>query len=141
MKENAAREENNIIYQESLDFSLLFRLLLGFSVLIILVLLVISVFNGPALSTVLLLCLFIFISLTMANFWTLEFVVTDEHVIFGFGVLKKVFPRSRIVYCEPHQLRFKNYLGIGIRFGLQDGTTAYNTRFGKGVEFEAAWPL
>jgi len=38
-----------------------------------------------------------------------------------------------IISCEPVELKFSNYLGIGIRFGL-DGTIAYNTRFGKGIK-------
>lgn len=71
--------------------------------------------------------------LLFVNFWRLEFVITERTVGFGFGLIKKRFPRSSITSCEPCELRFSNYLGYGIRRGL-DGTTAYNTRNGPGVK-------
>jgi hypothetical protein len=75
---------------------------------------------------VLLLVLFI-------NFWRLEFVITETHVTFGFGLVKKSFKRSDIISCEPFELKFSNYLGYGIRYGL-DRTVAYNTRNGDGIK-------
>lgn len=71
--------------------------------------------------------------LVFINFWRLEFVITEGTVGFRFGVIKKRFPRSSITSCEPYELKFSNYLGYGIRRGL-DGTTAYNTRNGPGVK-------
>ena len=70
--------------------------------------------------------------LVFINFWRLELVITEGTVGFGFGVIKKRFPRSSITSCEPYELKFSNYIGYGIRRGL-DGTTAYNTRNGPGV--------
>lgn len=71
--------------------------------------------------------------LTFANFWKLDFEVGEKEVSFGFGLIKKRFPRSSVVSCEPYELTFNNYLGYGIRLG-KDGTVAYNTRNGKGVK-------
>jgi hypothetical protein len=71
--------------------------------------------------------------LVYMNFRRLSFEVTNSYVRFGFGLLKKEFPRSDITSCEPYKLTFQNYLGYGIRFGL-DGTIAYNTRNGRGVK-------
>jgi hypothetical protein len=73
------------------------------------------------------------LAVTLANFWRLDFLITESGVTFGFGLIRKTFPRSDIVSCEPYDLRFSNYLGYGIRFG-RDGTVAYNTRNGRGVK-------
>ena len=75
----------------------------------------------------------------MVNFLRLVFEVTDSEVIFGFGLIKKRFPRASLVSCELYELRFGNYMGYGIRAGL-DRTVAYNTRSGPGVKltFEGA---
>jgi hypothetical protein len=69
----------------------------------------------------------------LVNFWRLVFEITPTEVVFGFGFLKKRFPRQSVVYCEPYELEFSNYLGYGIRMGL-DKTVAYNTRSGPGVK-------
>jgi hypothetical protein len=75
---------------------------------------------------VLLLALFI-------NFWRLVFVITETDLMFGFGLVKKSFKRSDIISCEPYELKFSNYIGYGIRYGL-DRTVAYNTRNGDGIK-------
>jgi len=72
------------------------------------------------------------LGLVLANFRRLEFVITEGYVVFGFGVIKKRFPRDRVISCEPCELTFANYLGYGIRWG-RDRTVAYNTRNGPGV--------
>ena len=71
--------------------------------------------------------------LILVNFWRLEFAITDSQVVFGFGLLKKRFPRELITSCERYELKFSNYLGYGIRWGM-DRTIAYNTRNGPGVK-------
>lgn len=73
---------------------------------------------------------FIFVFL---NFYKLSIKVGNEFLEFGFGLIKKRFRKEDVISCEPYQLKFGNYLGMGIRFG-RDGTIAYNTRFGKGVK-------
>lgn len=67
------------------------------------------------------------------NFWRLSFMVTESEVSFGFGLVKKTFPRSSIASCEPYTLTWHNYWGYGIRWG-RDGTLAYNTRNGPGIK-------
>lgn len=67
------------------------------------------------------------------NFYKLRIKVDEEYLEFGFGLIKKRFKRQDIISCEPYQLRFGNYLGMGIRFGF-DKTIAFNTRFGRGVK-------
>jgi len=73
---------------------------------------------------------FIFV---FANFYKLRIKVDEEYLEFGFGLIKKKFKRQDIISCEPYQLRFGNYLGMGIRIGF-DRTIAFNTRFGRGVK-------
>jgi hypothetical protein len=73
------------------------------------------------------------IGAVLLNFFVLSFAVTPTMVVFGFGLVKKRFPRESIVSCEPFELTFSNYLGYGIRIGM-DRTVAYNTRNGQGVK-------
>jgi hypothetical protein len=67
------------------------------------------------------------------NFASLVFVVTEREVVFGFGLIKKRIARERIESCSPYELKFANYLGYGIRIGM-DSTVAYNIRNGPGVK-------
>ena len=67
------------------------------------------------------------------NFYKLRIKVDEEYLEFGFGLIKKRFKRQDIISCELYQLRFGNYLGMGIRIGF-DRTIAFNTRFGRGVK-------
>ncbi len=69
------------------------------------------------------------------NFYKLKISITNECLEFGFGFFKKRTKLEDVVSCEPTNIRFGQYLGMGIRFGL-DGTIAYNTRFGKAVKIK-----
>jgi hypothetical protein len=75
----------------------------------------------------------LFVVVLLINFWRLVFIITETRVTFGFGVIKKSFKRSDVISCQPYKLKFSNYLGYGIRVGL-DKTVAYNTRNGDGVK-------
>ena len=75
----------------------------------------------------------LFLVLLWLNFRHLVFLITTDKIEFGFGLIIRRFPRSDLVSCEPYELRFRNYLGYGIRIGF-DGTIAYNTRNGRGVK-------
>ncbi len=70
-----------------------------------------------------------------AFFRSLVFEITEGQIVFGFAAWRKRFPRSALVSCEPFELTWKNYKGIGIRPG-RDGSVAYNTRLGSGVRME-----
>jgi hypothetical protein len=63
----------------------------------------------------------------------LNFLITTEYIEFGFGVVKKRIPRSGLVSCEPYQVRFRNYLGYGIRIGF-DKSIAFISRSGPAVK-------
>lgn len=68
----------------------------------------------------------------LVNLSKMRIELTDESLGFGFGFWKKRFRLSDVESCQPAELRFCTYLGIGVRWG-RDGTIAYSTRFGKGV--------
>lgn len=70
------------------------------------------------------------------NFRNLNILVTDKYLEFGFGIFSKRFLRKDIVSCKPFDIRFGQYFGIGIRFGLLNNTILYNTRFGKAVRIK-----
>jgi len=69
------------------------------------------------------------------NFYKLKITVTNECLEFGFGLFKKRFKLVDIVSCGPTYVRFRRYLGMGIRIGF-DGSMAFNTRFGKSVKIK-----
>lgn len=73
------------------------------------------------------------ILVVMVNFWRLVFAITPTEVVFGFGLVKKRFPRQSVKSCEAYEIKFSNYYGYGIRIGM-DKTVAYNTRGGSGVK-------
>ena len=74
----------------------------------------------------------VFVAL-LANFSRLVFEISEDEVVFGFGLVKKRFPRSSIVSCEPYELKLSNFFGYGIGAGL-DRTIAYSTHNGPGVK-------
>ena len=66
-------------------------------------------------------------------FRTLDFVITQTTIEFGFSLLRKRFDRADLEMCEPYELTFRKFGGYGIRRGT-DGTIAYNTRNGPGIK-------
>lgn len=124
----------SVIYGESLTFGRIF------SVLMVLVFVGVSIemvimiaTGGPPALMIILGAIAVTVAIVFVLFRRLDFEITETEVRFGFGLLRKVFPRSRIISCEPYELRFRNYLGYGIRVGF-DKTMAYNTRMGRGVK-------
>ena len=77
-----------------------------------------------------LIVIFLFIFL---NFFTLSIIITKDYFKFGFGLFSVTTPIKNIESCKVTDIKFRTYLGAGIRFGF-DGTIAYNTGFGKGIK-------
>ncbi len=67
------------------------------------------------------------------EFRGLCFEVTDKEVRFGFPIVNRRFPLSRVTSCELYRFRMKNFLGIGVHGG-RDGTIGFNTRNGPGIK-------
>ncbi|MFQ6119789.1 MAG: hypothetical protein ACE5KE_07870 [Methanosarcinales archaeon] len=122
-------------YEEQQHFPLVIRILIYIS----LIFPIIGIYfayrdpKSPFWLIPFLIVLEIFLIFIFLNFNKLVIRVHDVFLEFGFGIFKKKFRLMDIISCEPVELKFSNYLGIGIRFGL-DGTIAYNTRFGKGIK-------
>lgn len=76
-----------------------------------------------------------FLIFILANFYKLKIRITDEALEFGFGIFRKKIPRTKIVSCKPFDIKFGQYLGLGIRLGW-NRTVLYNTRFGKAVRIK-----
>lgn len=79
-------------------------------------------------SITIVLLLFLYVS-----FRELEVKANPNELEFGFKIFRKRFPIEKVIGCEEFEIKFSNYLGWGIRFGL-DGTIAYNTKLGKGAK-------
>lgn len=77
----------------------------------------------------------LFLIFMYVNFRSLEIKVQGGFLEFGFGIFKKRFLLTDIISCEETKITFGEFLGIGIRRGL-DGTICYNMRFGKGVRIK-----
>jgi hypothetical protein len=125
--------ENEIVYSEKLTYEpWLWLMILGLIALYIAVL-VGAVIKGDTWIVVVFTVIAVALVALMVNFRVLVFSITSSEVVFGFGLVKKSFPRADIKSCEVHTLEFRNYYGFGIRSG-RDGTIAYNTRNGRGIK-------
>lgn len=132
-------EQGKVVYHETLRSGMLFHLMALGLVVVFLVACIVTLAQGKAglaIPCVILSALFI---VAYALFGKLDFEISESDISFGFAAVKKRFPRAALRSCEPCQLTFSNYMGIGVRVGL-DGTMAYNTRLGRGVKmvFEGA---
>ena len=52
------------------------------------------------------------------TFRNLSIVLYDDRLQFGFGFFKKTIRRGEIINIEKKEFKFRNYLGYGIRRGL-----------------------
>ena len=71
-------------------------------------------------------------------FWSfseLNIKVTEENLIFGFGVFKKKISFKQINDCLVEEFNKNSYLGYGIRFG-RDKSIGYIARAGRGVRLK-----
>ena len=127
------KETGPIVYEEHVRWGPWLKVLVVSLLLLMFFLMVFSIFAGTWTIFIIYAVVILSIAFLMMNFWKLDFLITDKEVRFGFGIFIKVLPRSRISSCEPYQLRFRYYLGYGIRYGF-DGMIAYNTRNGRGVK-------
>lgn len=75
------------------------------------------------------------ILLILANFAFLKIEITEQELGFGYGIIKKKFKRAEVLSCEPFQIKFRDYWGYGIRYGINK-TTGWITRSGAGVRIK-----
>jgi hypothetical protein len=135
LAEERTGERGEPIYSESHTFNPVFFLLILAPIVLYVVVAVGGIIKHKAIYSVIFGLLALLFLALLGNFWRLVFRIYDDEVSFGFGLASHRFPRSSIVSCEPYELKFGNYLGYGIKGGL-DHTIAYNTRNGPGVKLE-----
>ena len=133
MEENIDKEGAVIVYRETITFTLWVHLfMLAFQIFWIyfFVTLLVQGYPWPSL-------FFGFFGVFWALMWYnsrhLDFLITTDYIEFGFGIAKKRIKRSEIVSCELYQIRFRNYLGYGVRIGF-DKTIAYIVRSGPAIK-------
>lgn len=130
----------HIIHEETQKFSPVMGLLILFSLIIIVGYLVITwqkgefgqipIFALVILGFVLLLDIFFII-----NFYQMRTIVTEDKLIFGFGVLKRELPLENIDEVIVEKFIFNRYMGYGIRTG-RDRSVGYVARSGNGVRIK-----
>lgn len=126
-------ERREVVYRETVPYTPWVPIMIYGLIAVFAVVFTLFLAFGYYASSLLFGIVTVFLVLLWINFRYLEFLVTAGEVEFGFGVIKKRFSRSALLSCEPYELRFRNYLGYGIRLGF-DGTIAYNTRNGRGIK-------
>jgi len=88
----------------------------------------------PLFALVMALLLILFPWLLYANFRGIQIKITPEELILNYGVLNpKHILMSDIESCERTKANFGKYLGVGIRYGIDD-SLAYSTSFGDAVK-------
>ncbi|MBU1132611.1 hypothetical protein KKC32_05210 [Patescibacteria group bacterium] len=75
----------------------------------------------------------VFDLIVLFSFRTLNILLTEEKLIFGFGRFRKKLNFSEIEKVELGEYKFSNYFGYGIRFG-RDKTVGYVPRGGRGLK-------
>ena len=70
--------------------------------------------------------------LMFISFYQLHIVLYDDKLQFGYGFMKKTIHRGEIKNLEIKKFEFKNYLGYGIRRGM-DKSWGYVTGGDKGI--------
>jgi hypothetical protein len=74
-------------------------------------------------------CLFIWM---FVSFYQLRIVLHDDYLQFGYGFMRKKIRRGEILKLEIKKFEFKNYLGYGIRRGV-DKSWGYVTGGAQGI--------
>jgi uncharacterized membrane protein YdbT with pleckstrin-like domain len=127
----------NIIHEETQKFNVMMGLLIVLSFVIIGAYLVITWSRGglaqlPNYLIAMLIVILIFDLFFIINFYQLKTVVTDDTLIFGFGVLKRKVKLEEIEQVEVEKFVFNKYMGYGIRTG-KDRSVGYIARAGQGI--------
>jgi len=129
----------NIKYEEKVPIYPAITALVLITCLIFLIVLL-SQFTEKAIpmtsaAKVILLILFLLTLVVLFSFRELTISVTDKQVIFGYGHFQKKFYLSDIENVAFGEYKFRNYLGYGIRYGL-DKTIGYTPRGGRGLRLK-----
>ena len=136
-------ERSDLVYAEVHAFPLWVYLTEGLACLAALVAIVVGAAVSNTAAWVLGIVFFIVIGLAGLALSHLEFVITGDHVRFGFATFQTRFPRSAVRSCEPFEVTSDNYYpALGVKYG-RDGTLAYAHRNGPGVKITfdgARWP-
>jgi len=129
-----------IVHEETQKFSALMGLLVFGSMVIIGAYLIIQWQKGalaeistwPYVFLGLILILDIFF---IVNFYQLKIVLTNEHLIFGFGILRRKIKLSDIREVALEKFIFQRYMGYGVRTG-RDKSVGYVARNSDGIRLK-----
>jgi len=129
-----------IIHEQAQKFSLLLGMLVVFSFVVIAAYLLIAWTRGefsqiPVFVLVILFLLLLLDIFFIINFYRLKITVTDEKIIFGFGILKRKILLEKISEINIEDFKFNRYMGYGIRVG-RDKSYGYIARSGKGIRLK-----
>ncbi len=131
------QDDNDLIYTEWVPAGKFVRFTILFVFILISTLAIIFIATLPnevAFVGLILGGVSVFILLLFWNYRGLHISITANHLEVGYGVLNhKRIPLNNIATCDVSKAHFRNYGGVGIRYGL-DGSWAYNTDFGKAVK-------
>ena len=127
----------NVIHEETQKFNVMMGMLIVVSFVIIGAYLAITwsrgeIYQLPSYLIVMLVVILIFDLFFIINFYQLKTVVTDDKLIFGFGVLKRKVKLEEIEDVIVEKFQFNKYMGYGIRTG-KDRSVGYIARAGHGI--------
>ncbi len=131
-----------VVHEETQKFSLMMGLLVLGSMVIIGAYLVIQWQKGvlselstwPYIFLGLILILDIFF---IANFYQLKIILTNDRLIFGFGILRRKIKLSDIKEITLEKFDFQRYMGYGVRTG-RDKSIGYVARNSDGIRLKVA---
>jgi hypothetical protein len=125
-------------YSEWVSVGKFVRAVVGFILVLAVIVLALAIWfsvsiQNPLFAFVISLPL-IFVILMYLNYRGISIRVTSDELIISYGILnRKRILLSEILSCERTKANFGEYLGVGIRYGI-DGSWAYSTSFSNAVK-------
>jgi hypothetical protein len=127
-----------ILYHEWVPAGKFLKVILGFAILIILFILMITIWvsisvQNPSLTAIIAVPL-AFLLMLYGNYRGIHIRITAKKLVIHYGLWnRKHIHLSNMVSCEPTEASFGKYWGVGIRYGT-DRSLAYTTSFGNAVK-------
>ncbi|MFZ5365641.1 MAG: hypothetical protein ACOZBH_05620 [Patescibacteria group bacterium] len=127
----------NVVHEETQRFNLFIIMLIAFTAVVIGAYFISSWHQHDSMkisgsSAYVLAALLVFDLFFIANFFQLKTVVSDQQLIFGFGIMKKKINLTSIEIVRVEDYVFHKYMGYGIRVS-RDRTIGYIASSGQGV--------
>lgn len=132
MKDDIIKEEDDILYTESVPISIFVTIVITLLILLSIITAIVTLLktsDNKIVTISISVTASVFFSFIWLNFRVLKIRVTNSVVEVKYGIFnKKDIQLKNLVKIEVARSEFKNYWGFGVRIGF-DGSLAFTTDF------------